>query len=131
MDSRLPLVAHPGAATVAAVRRESGHGADTRLKGYTVTRRESHRVSCATQHKVFAGYTDEPRDAESLLKPEIAWCEQNAEGLWSIIYGPFIRNMGYEVRFGFTNEADARDFAAHRKETRSRKESAMEGSGEI
>jgi len=126
MDPKLPLVAQPGAATVARVTREGGHPVNSRRKAYASARRESRRVSCATQHRVFAGYTHDPRDAESLMKPEVAWCEQNCAGLWSIIYGPYVRGMGYEVQFGFTNETDAQSFSRYRRDRRRRGEAGME-----
>lgn len=131
MDAKLPIVAQPGAATVATFRREGGNPVNSRRKGYASARRESRRVSCATQNKIFAGYTQDPRDAESLLKPEIAWCEQNCRGLWSIIYGPHIRGLGYEIRFGFTDEADSKEFARYRTERRDLRESGRHNSGEL
>lgn len=121
MTAKIPIVAQPGAATSTSVRRESGQPIDVRRKDYASAPRESHRVSMASQYKIFAGYTQDTRTAESLLKPDIGWCERHCEGLWSILYGPYINGLGYEIRFGFTNQEDAQAFARWR-ENRKRQE---------
>lgn len=112
---KLPIVAQPGAATIATASREPGFPTDLRHKRHVSTRRDSRRVPGATQHKIFFGYTHDRREAESLYKPEIAWCEQNCQGLWTIMYGPYVSGLGYEVRFGFTLQGDAQAFARWRE----------------
>ena len=114
MAPLLPVVAQPGSATVSSVRREEGQAANIRRKQYASARREIRRAASATQHKVFSGHTHDPRDAESILKPEIAWCERNCAGLWTIIYGTYQHQRGYTIHFGFTHAKDAKTFADYR-----------------
>lgn len=121
MAPRLPIVAQPGAATRTSVAREAGQPLNVRRKDYASSQRESRRVSMASQYKIFVGYSNDIRASESLLKPDMGWCEQHCEGLWSILYGPYLNGLGYEVRFGFTNQEDAQAFARWREE-RKRKE---------
>lgn len=78
-------------------------------------------------HRIFVGYTLDPRSAESLLKPEIAWCERNCNGLWTISYGSFQQGLGYTIRFGFTREEDATAFAGYRRHRRNLRESEFSG----
>lgn len=121
MTSRFPIVAQPGAATRTTVCRESGQPINIRRKGYASAQRETRRVSKAAQYKIFVGYTQDIRASESLLKPDIGWCERHCEGLWSILYGPYIKGLGEEIRFGFTNQEDSQGFARWR-EARKRQE---------
>lgn len=118
MDKRLPVVAHPGSATVSTVRRESGQPANLRHKPYASGQRQTRRAEFARRHEVFAGYTQDAREAEAWLKPDISWCEQNCLGLWSLQYGPYTKGMGYRIRFGFTDAVDARGFEAFRQARR-------------
>ena len=122
MDKRLPIVAQAGSATISGARRQEGSAVNPRRKPYAASRRESRRASCATQHRVFAGYTMDTRAAEAQLKPDIAWCEQNCQGLWNIVYGPFYNRFGYQIRFGFTESGDAGGFERFRQERRSQSE---------
>lgn len=119
MTPKLPIVASPGSATVSAVRREEVRPGTVQRQPYAATRRDSRRASCAVQYKVFAGHTHDPRDAESLMKPETAWCEQNCQGLWTILYGPHDPHLGYVIRFGFTESTDAEAFETYRLNRRS------------
>lgn len=122
MPPRFPIVAQPGAATVSSITSGSGESNALERKRRLLPHRESHRVSGANQYKIFSGYTFDRRQAESLRKPEIAWCEQNCQGLWSIMYGPYVKGLGYEVRFGFTQQADAQAFARWREKHHAREE---------
>jgi len=120
MEKRLPIVAHPGSATVSAVRRESGQPANLRHKPYASGQRQSRRVEVARAHRALVGYTLDPREAEAQLKPDVSWCEQNCRGFWSLHYGPYVRGLGYQIRFGFTDAADGRGFEAFRQARRRR-----------
>jgi len=123
MSPNRPIVAQPGSATVTGVRREHGEGGDARRgdarRGtHESIRLESRRTTAPTPHRVFAGHTHDPRDAESLMKPDMAWCERNCQGMWTIHYGSFKRGLGYTVRFGFTEAADADAFRRYRQHRR-------------
>jgi hypothetical protein len=113
-----PIVAQPGSATVTSVRREPGLGSNVQRTKKEAAHRDSRRAVRDAPHRVFVGHTHDPRDAESVLKPEIAWCEQNCRGLWTILYGPFQADQGYTVRFGFTEARDADAFSRHRQQRR-------------
>jgi hypothetical protein len=118
MDPNRPIVAQPGSATVTSVRRETDKRRRLRRNAEGAVRLESRRTTAPTPHRVFAGHTHDPRDAESLMKPEMAWCEQNCRGMWTIHYGSFKRGLGYTVRFGFTEAADAEAFRRYRQHRR-------------
>jgi hypothetical protein len=122
MSPKLPIVAQPGAATRTTVARETGQPANIRRKAYASAQRESRRVSAANQYKIFVGYSSDIRASESLLKPEIGWCERHCAGLWSILYGSYTKGLGYDIRFGFTNQEDAQAFARWREERKRREE---------
>jgi len=123
MSPRLPIVAQPGLATVTTVRRETGHPAIRKRKKFSASRDESRRTETRhTSHTVFCGYTHDVLESESLRKPDIAWCERNCHGLWRLIHGPYVPGYGYEVRFGFTEKADADRFIAYRQTRRERQE---------
>lgn len=118
MMANRPIVAQPGSATVTSVRREPGLGSNVARTKKEAAHRDSRRATRDTPHRVFVGHTHDPRDAETLLKPEIAWCDQNCAGLWTILYGPFQQGLGYTIRFGFTESADAEAFSRHRQHRR-------------
>ena len=118
MSPNRPIVAQPGSATVTRVRREQGFGGDMRRKSEGSMRLESRRTTAPAPHRVFAGHTHDPRDAESVMKPDMAWCERNCGGMWTIHYGSFKRGLGYTVRFGFTEAADAEAFRRYRQHRR-------------
>lgn len=118
MIANRPIVAQPGSATVTSVRREPGLGSNVERTKKESAHRDSRRAERDAPHRVFVGHTHDPRDAETLLKPEIAWCDQNCRGLWTILYGTFRRGLGYTIHFGFTESADAEAFSQHRQHRR-------------
>jgi hypothetical protein len=118
MSPNRPIVAQPGSATVTSVRREAGQRSPLRRSAEGAVRLESRRTTAPTPHRVYAGHTHDPRDAESLMKPEMAWCEQNCRGMWTIHYGSFTDGLGYTIRFGFTEAADAEAFRRYRQHRR-------------
>ncbi|MBK1696433.1 hypothetical protein [Rhodovibrio salinarum] len=122
MAPRLPTTAAPGAATTTPVRRQ---GDDQRLCDI---RTASHKVWNSKRlhgwrgNDVFVGHATRPVQDESLMGPEISWCEWHCAGQWDICYGADVPRTGREMYFSFSNAADAKAFDAWREQRRRERE---------
>jgi hypothetical protein len=112
MAPRLPTTAAPGAATTTTVVRDR----DPRQSAwYTApSTRETKRLRGSSQHQVFVGLSQRPQQDESLMGPEISWCEVHCQGHWTVVYGRDRPGHGRETYFGFDDPADARAFETWR-----------------
>jgi len=124
MAPRLPITAAPGSATTTTVSRDGEpldppppqaprrSGRHTAAPGT-----ESRRLSGCAHTSVFVGYSRRPKQDESLMGPEISWCEQHCRGFWTVTYGEARRGEGQPMYFGFSDPDDAARFEAwqHRR----------------
>lgn len=118
MSPRLPTTAAPGAATTTPVRRQGDHQrlADIRTpvhKGW-----DSKRVRGCRDNAVFVGHATRPVQDESLMGPEISWCEWHCKGHWDVCYGADVPGTGREMYFSFSDTADADGFRSWREQRR-------------
>jgi len=128
MIPTLPKVAQPGGATVTTVRGATGERAAVRPAAYTADHATTRRTeTTTTPYTVFCGYSPDMRRYESMRSPEIAWCERQCRGLWRLVHGPYIPGHGHEVRFAFTEKADADAFLHFRQTRRARQEEISAG----
>ncbi|SDF72536.1 hypothetical protein SAMN05216241_102142 [Limimonas halophila] len=124
MTLNLPKVAQPGGATVTPVRGATAGAATIRHRPADSGRPSATRrtETTTTPYTVFCGYSPDMRRYESMRTAEIAWCERECEGLWRLVHGPYIPGHGHEVRFAFTEKADAEAFLNFRQMRRARQE---------
>jgi len=122
MAPRLPTTAAPGAATTTPVRRQ---GDDQRLADIRSPVHQgwnTRRLRGCHGHAAFVGHTSRPVQDESLMGPEISWCEWHCQGPWDICYGADVPGAGREMYFSFSDAEDAEAFSAWRERRRSERE---------
>lgn len=123
MAPRLPTTAAPGTATTTTVVRDGESipptdPRDTAAKPHVPKSHETRRVRGCERETVFVGYSRRPKQDESLMGPEISWCEYHCAGYWTVVYGHEKAGEGQAMYFGFSNSDDARAFEAWRQERR-------------
>jgi hypothetical protein len=122
MFPRLPTTAAPGAATTTPVRRQ---GSDQRLADIRTPVHQgwdSKRLRGCQGNDVFVGHATRPVQDESLMGPEISWCEWHCKGQWDVSYGDDVPNTGRQMYFSFSDPKDAEAFEAWRAQRRAERE---------
>jgi hypothetical protein len=122
MSPRLPTTAAPGAATTTPVRRQ---GDDQRLRDLRSPVHQgwnSRRRRGCDDNLVFVGHASRPVQDESLVGPEISWCEWHCQGQWDICYGADVPGTGREMYFSFSDPKDSDAFRAYREQRRAERE---------
>lgn len=122
MSPRLPTTAAPGAATTTPVRRQGENQRLCDISSPVHRTWDSKRLRGCKGNTVFVGHTSRPVQDESLMGPDISWCEWHCTGQWDICYGADVPGTGREMYFSFSDTNDAEAFKAWREQRRAERE---------